>query len=420
MEIFEWTRTKIKEYERRYQLDFSYIIKNEFWVYLRQSILLVVGVAIPVAFARLASKEVFGLYNFLLAILAMMSLFSMPGLNTAVLQSVARGYDESFKKAVKIRFLWSLLGIPALLSVGAYYYYYNTQILGICLMMSTVFFPFIYAPNTWDSFLQGKKRFDLTAKYGSFQATSNATAMIAILFLNPSYLVLIFATYLVTNAFLNCLLFLKSQRYIESGALDKECMGYGYFMTTTNIVGTIARNVDRILIGSLLGSSELAVYAIAIVVSTKIANILKLSWSPFTPKFCQDEVEIGHILEKIKRFIIPLLLVVLGGSLLYWLFIDDVILLLFGEKYINSIIYSKPLLFMILVSIPNVFLGTFAIAKKKRKSIILGYHIYPFLKLLIMCSFIYLWGIMGAVWGLNLSMTVQMFLILVGMRSRER
>lgn len=417
--MIERAKAKIKEYEKRYQLDLSYFIKNGFWVYLRQAISMITALVVSVIFARLATKEVFGQYNFILALLAVFSILSIPGLNIAVLQSVARGYDGSYKKAVKTSFIWSLLGIPALLGAGAYCYYYNTQIIGICLMMSSIFFPFFNAPNTWNSFLQGKKRFDIAAKYGSLQATINAIAMITILFANANHLILIFATYLVSSTLLTCLLFWKSLSYIENDVQDNECIGYGYFITTTNIVGTIANNIDKILIGSLLGAPELAVYAIGIAIPTRIKNFLKTGWSPFTPKFCQEENTMGQVLEKVKRFILPSILIVSSGALLYWLFIGDVILLLFGEKYIDTIIYSKVLLLMILISIPASFLGHFAQAKKNKKAIIGGYHVFPFVKLFIMCSFIYMWGIMGAVWALNLSTAVQVVLILAGMKSGE-
>ena len=412
--------TKINEWGKKYQVDLAYIIKNEFWVYLKLGISLIIGLAVSVAFARLASKEVYGQYNFILAILAIASLLSIPGLNNAVLRSTARGNDGNYKQAVKTSFLWSLLGIPALLGIGAYYYYYDSQIIGICLMMSSIFFPFIYAPNTWDSFLVGKKRFDLTARYGIIQSSISAAAIIAILLLNANHLVLILATYLITSSFLTCLLYRRSLKYIENKAKDDECQKYGYFLTTANIVGTLAKNIDKILIGTLLGAPQLAIYAIAIVIPTAIKDLLKFVWAPFTPKISEQGIRIGEVGRKIKRLILPLALMVLGGSLLYWLFIDDIILLLFSSKYMEAGIYSKMLLLMILASIPLSFLGAFTIAKKKTRSIVLGYHIFPFLKLLIMFGFIYQWGIWGAVWGLNLSMLVHPLLIWAGIGSEER
>jgi len=417
--MFELAKAKINEYGRKYRIDLAYVIKNEFWVYLRQGISLIIALAVSVSFARLAPKEVYGQYNFILAILAIASLLSIPGLNSAVLRSTARGYQGSYKQAVKTSFLWSLLGIPALLGVGAYYYYYSTQIIGICLMMSSIFFPFIYAPNTWDSFLTGKKRFDLTARYGIIQAAINAAAIIVILFLNADNLILILAAYLSTNALMACLLYRQSLKYIENNTRDDECQKYGYFLTTTNIVGTLATHIDKILIGIILGAPELAIYAIAITIPTRIKDLLKLVWAPFTPKFSEQGTRMRDVIAKGKVLILPLALIIAGASLLYWLFIDDIMLLLFSPKYMEAGVYSKMLLFMILFSIPVAFLGTFTIARKKTKSIVLGYLIFPFLKLAIMAGFIYRWGVWGAVWGLNLSMLVQSILIWAGIGRDE-
>ena len=417
--MFELLKTKVSEYSKRYQIDLAYVIKNELWVYLRLGTSLITGLAVSVVFARLASKEVFGQFNFILAILAIVSIASMPGLNTAILRSTARGNEGNYKQAVNKRFLWSFLGIPALLAVGAYYYYYNAQIIGICLMISSIFFPLVFAPNTWDSFLAGKKRFDLTARYGMVQSSISAAAIIGILFLNANHLVLIFAIHLIITSLLACLLYWRSLKYIENKVKDDEFIRYGYFLTTTNITGILAQHVDKILIGILLGAPQLAIYTIAIIIPTKIKDMAKMFWSPFHPKISEQDTKIVEVRGKIKKLVLPLALAVLGGSLLYWLFIDDIMLLFFSNKYIESIKFAKILLLMILASIPTSFLGTFAIAKKATRSIILGYHISPFLKLLIMFGFIYQWGVWGAVWGLNLSVAVQALLIGVGIGSEE-
>jgi len=411
--------TKINEWGKKYQVDLAYIIRSEFWVYLRQGVLLMTGLAISVTFARLAPKEVYGQYNFIFAVLAIVSLLSIPGLNNAVSRSVARGSEGSYKGAVKASFLWSLLGIPALLGLGAYYYYYNTQIIGICFMISSVFFPFIHAPGMWNSFLQGKKRFDLLAKYGGIQSIINAAALVAILLLNPSYLALIVVTNLVTNSLLICFFYLRSQRYIESKAEDNECKKYGYFLTTASIVGTVTNNIDKILLGILLGAPQLAIYSIGKAIPEGIRMLLKPAWSPFMPKFSQDGVGMKEAQGVARKFILPLVLVTLGGSLLYWFFIDDIMFFLFSSKYMESIIYAKMLLLMILASIPSAFLGTFATAKRKTKAIILGSHIFSFLRLAIMSGFIYQWGIMGAIWALNLNTIVHVLLISVGLRWEE-
>lgn len=417
--MFELVKNKINEYTNKYQIDLPYLIRSEFWVYLRFGISLFIGIGISVAFARLASKEIYGQYNYLIAILAIVSILSIPGLRNAVLLSTAKGNEGNYKLAVKTSFLWGLLGVPVLLAVGAYYYYYNTQIVGICLMISSIFFPLIYAPNIWDSFLSGKKRFDLTARYGSIQLTINAAAVIGILLLDADNLVLIFYTYLVMSFAVTSFLYWKSLKYIENNKKDKECQKYGYFLTTTNVAGTLAKHIDKILVGTLLGTSQLAIYAIALVVPISIMNLLKVAFSPIAPKISQQGTRIVEALAKLRGLALPLAIMVLGGSILYWFFIDDIMLLLFGTQYMEAGVYSKVLLLMILAVIPNSFLGTFAIAKKKKRAIVLGLHVHPFLKIVIMFSFIYMWGLWGAVWGLNLSMVIQALLIQAGIGSEE-
>ena len=418
--MFELGKSKVNEYTNKYQVDLPYLIRSEFWVYLRSGISLITGVAVSVIFARLAPREIYGQYNYLLAILAIVSILSIPGLKNAVLFSTAKGNEGNYKVAVKTSFLWSLLGVPALLAVGAYYYYYSIEIVGVCLMISSIFFPFIYAPNIWDSFLAGKKRFDLTARYGSIQIIINAAAIIGILLLDADNLVLIFITYLIMSFSVAISLYWKSLRYIENRKKDEECQKYGYFLTTTNVVGTFAKHIDKILIGTLLGASELAVYAIALVAPTSIMNLLKVAFSPIAPKISQQGTRIVEVLAKLRGLVLPLAIMVLGSSILYWFFIDDIMLLFFGTKYMEAGVYSKVLLLMILAVIPNSFLGTFAIAKKKTRSIVLGLHVHPFLKILIMFSFIYMWGLWGAVWGLNLSMVIQALLLWTGIGSDER
>ncbi len=414
--MFELIRAKIDEYGKKYQLDLVYIIKNEFWVYFRLAISLLCGFAISITFARMAPKEIFGQYNFILAILAMVSLVSLPGFVNAIIRSVARGRDGNYREAVKIRFLWSLLGIPALLGAGAYYYYYDIQIIGICLMIASIFPPFIWAPNIWESLLIGKRRFDLTARYGSIHSIASAASMVGVLLLSADHLVPIVVVYLTINSLLSCIFYWRSLRYIENNQKDSECRGYGYFLTTANIISTLADNIDKILLGILMGAAPLAVYSIAKTIPDGIRTVLKPVWSPFMPKFTQDEIEMREVHAKTKAFILPLIIVTFIGAVLYWFFIDDAVLFFFSTKYADSIPYVKMLLLMILASIPGTLWGTFAIAKRRRKTIFLRSHVFSLVRLLIVSGFVYKWGIMGAVWALNLNMVLHALLTWAGLR----
>ncbi|MFC2044516.1 lipopolysaccharide biosynthesis protein [Chloroflexota bacterium] len=164
---------------------------------------------------------------------------------------------------------------------------------------------------------------------------------------------------------------------------------YGFFLTTTNIVGTLANNIDKILIGIIMGPARLAIYSIAIAIPIKLKDLLRLGAVPLTPKVNRDGIELSHVEEKIKGFILPLALIVAGGLLLYWFFIDDIMLLMFGVGYQESGEYAKLLLPLVLLRLPTSLLGTFTMMKKKTRAIVLGYHVFPFIKLDIMSVSMY-------------------------------
>ena len=206
----------IEQISKKISINLEYYLKNSFWIGLRQFTEITMSLGLSMVFVRLTTKEVFGQYQFILSILSILSIVSIPGLNTSVIQSTARSYEGNYKKAVKTKFLWSLLGIPMLLIMGGYYYIYQNRILGIALMITSVFFPFLYAPGIWDSFFQGKERFDLSTQYASIQSAINAIVMIATLFLFKNNLLAIILVYLISLAIFNILWFRKSLKYIKN------------------------------------------------------------------------------------------------------------------------------------------------------------------------------------------------------------
>jgi O-antigen/teichoic acid export membrane protein len=178
--IYLWSR----EYGQKIGLDLPYFIKNGSWMALKQAVELITAIAPLVVFSRLVDPAIFGEYQYFLSILAIMSIVSLPGLNVSVLRSVSRGYDGDYQKAVRMSFLWSLIGVPSLFLLGVYYFLVDRSGLGISLMISSIFFPFFYAPNTWNYFLQGKEKYNILLRFFSVQAAFNALSIICIALYN--------------------------------------------------------------------------------------------------------------------------------------------------------------------------------------------------------------------------------------------
>jgi len=78
---------------KKLQLDVYYFLRGGFWL---SSAHLLTGMAaflVVIAFTRLASKEFYGQYQFIMAIIAILTIFSLPGMQTAIIQAVSRGEE---------------------------------------------------------------------------------------------------------------------------------------------------------------------------------------------------------------------------------------------------------------------------------------------------------------------------------------
>ena len=409
-----------KKYGQKLGLDLPYFVKNGFWVFLRQGIGAVCGLALSIAFARLAAQEVFGQYQFILSVLSIVSIFSVPGLNTSLTRSVARGFDGDYKKVVRISFLWSLLGIPALFLLGGYYYLYQNHSLGIALMFSSVFFPFFYAPNTWDAFLQGKSKFDISTKYSLIQAIINSLATISIIFFFRNNLFIIMITYFVSYTFFNGYYYLISLKYVENKKKSVDTINYGWFLTKINFLGIVAANIDSILVGILLGPVNLAIYSIVSLVAIKVKDLTKSVGVLFIPKIAKAETSLSNLLKPHKLKILTVFLFAAVFSFLYYFFIFDVNRILFSDKYASYSYLSKIFSVTVFLSTFLSFLSYYSSAKKNKFVIKITNPVFYTTKIIINVFFIYKFGLIGAVVAFNISTILWFILFVSGILYTEK
>lgn len=401
-----------KRYSRKAGLDLPYFIKNGFWVMIRQIIVTACGIIFFIVFTRLATLEVFGQYQLILSILSIISILSVPGLNTSIIRSVARGYDGDYKKVVEVSFFWSLLGIPILFLMGGYFYLYQNHPMGIALMVSSIFFPFLYAPNTWDSFLQGKGRFDISTKYSSIQVVLNSIATIAVILLSKGNLIFIMLMYLFSYTFFNGYYFLKSFEYIKNKKRSSDVVSYGWFLTKMNFLGIVANNIDSVLVGILLGPIDLAIYSIVSLVAIKLKDLTKSIGIMFIPKIAITEIKLSDLFRTHKIKILIMILIVFIFSSLYYFFIPNINELFFSDKYSS---YSYLSRFFSITVFLSAFLSLFSYynsAKKNKFVIKITNPIFFSIKIILNTIFIYKLGLLGAVLAFNISMILWMVLFI--------
>jgi O-antigen/teichoic acid export membrane protein len=355
----------------------------------------VTGILLTVAFSRLATKEVFGNFQFILSILSILTFISIPGINVAVIKYTSHDKDGVYKRGSVLKLLYSLIGIPLLLIIGVYFFYYESRAVGIGLMSVSVFFPFLYGLDLWESFLVGKKRFKHIFIYKSIFSVINLAVVVLVIYLKRDNLTLIILAYVLVHSVFNIIYFLITRKLIKN---NRETPGWkkeGYKLTARTIISLLYDNVDKIIIGLLLGPEELAVYSIAVVIYRKLLFFIKEILNVITPKLFEKTKDENYRLDRRIMLFAGLLMTLFVAVII--IIIPKMYILFFSEKYADSIRYAQIYMIIVPISFINNIIQIFLIGKNKINIIIRNQVISICLNLILYFVLIPIWGIYGAI-----------------------
>lgn len=355
---------------------------------MRQIISVVAGIFMTVVFTRLTSQTLYGNFQFVVSLFALYSFFSLPGLNTSIMQAAVKGYDGDYQEAVGVSYKWSLLGSLAIVLSGVYLYFVHDKTIGIACILGSLFFPYIYAFNVWDVFLQAKIKFNRTAQYSALITIVNLIVTATSVFYYRENLVIILVVYFASLGILNYSIYRLSSVYIHNNRRDEKTISYGIFLTKISVFGIIADNIDKVLIGIIISPASLALYTIGILFTKQIQQVAKSMFSLVSPK------QIAHGFVSKKNYVL-LTIIAIAVSILCLMTFDRIIPLLFGEKYQNAIYLSKiSIVFFPFYIISIVYSNHFFFNYKKE--ILLKYSIFsPAIKIILIVTILPIWGING-------------------------
>ncbi|MDD4332936.1 MAG: oligosaccharide flippase family protein [Patescibacteria group bacterium] len=325
--------------EKWMQTDMIYIAKGGFWLTLGQIISSASSFLLAIAFANLLPKETYGIYKYILSVAGILSIPTLSGINTAIIQAVARGYEGTFNRALKTKILWGILGGIASLFLAGYYYYLGNSVLTISFLIAAIFTPFMDSLTLYSAFLNGKKEFKLSTRYNIIIQTVSTLTIIAVLFLTKNIFLLIlfyFISY-TSSRFISHLLVKK--KFVFNDKEDPHTISYGKHLSLVYILGAISLNIDKILVFHYLGAAELAIYTIAVAPPEQIKSLIKtLIVSLTLPKFSEKSTE--EIKKTIYNKIVKVIIGVLSVTLFY-LAAAPFIYKIFFHEYPESVLYSQ-------------------------------------------------------------------------------
>jgi len=394
--------------EKYTKTDMVYLAKGGFWLTSGQAISSIASFLLAIAFANLLPKETYGEYKYILSIAALLSIPTLKGMETALVQAVARGYEGSIIPALKTKIKWGTFGALAGLILAGYYFHQDNITLTITFLIASVFTPLMDTLNTYEAFFYGKKLFKESTQFNiAVKILATAAMLTTILFTNNIFLIIFtyFVSYTILRLFVLLLVIAKHK---FNPLQHPQTLSYGKHLSLVGVLDTIADQLDKLLLWHFLGAVPLAVYSFATAPPIEIRKIFKNIVPLAFPKIAQREVkEIKKTLPaKMLKFFIVLIPLVL-----IYILLAPYIYKLFFPQYIESVFYSQIFILVLLFQPSTLINTTFAAYAHKKKIYILSIttSIIRISLFLILLPF---YGILGAIFAILCTRFISFFMLL--------
>ncbi|HTR18363.1 MAG TPA: oligosaccharide flippase family protein [Candidatus Paceibacterota bacterium] len=395
--------------ERYTKTDMVYLAGAGFWSNLNFVIVSVFALLLSIAFANLLPKDVFGLYQYLLSLSALLTAITLAGMNNAVSQSVARGFEGDLRASVRIQLLWSIVPLAIGLVAALYYFLHGNGTLGAGLVVIALLSPLTNVYNTYNAFLQGKREFKRIFTYGTaVNLIYYASIFIGVFFFKDA-LVLVFIN-LASNALGTLFVYFRTLKsYKPNDKTDPQTIPFGAHLSAMNAFGTIVTQLDSILVFHFLGAVQLAVYSFASMIPERVGGIFKFVSVAALPKFSnqtREEVK-RHIISKTLRAALAGAAMTLAYVILAPFFFH----LLF-PKYLDALPYTE-LYSLIIITIASNLAFTALVSLRMQRELYVFNIISPIVLLALQVPLIIYFGIPGILAARVISNLINILLALL-------
>jgi len=405
----------IYKLQRYFKIDLFYLIKGESWLILGKFISTGITFILALAWANWIDKSVYGNYQYILSLVGIISIFSLPEMEAAVIQAVARKLEGSFILGFRTKLKWGILGSISALGMAGYYLLQGNENLPLTFLVIALFIALFNASLSYTGFLVGRRLFSIQVKYdvitqliAGFLMLSTLFSVKEFLFNQPSYLIilLIITVYFVSRTSLRFFFFvLTKKKFTPNRKQDPKTISYGKRLSFSGIIDILSNSLDKILLFHYLGAVELAVYAFSILIPQQINVFLKHIGVLALPKFSlrsRDELR-KTILKKMSY-----LAILVSFFVIVYIIFAPWVYQLFFPQYLESVSYSR--LFALSI-IPLAFsMGGLFRAKMMTKQIYQIRVIVPIFRAVLFIVLIPFYGILGAVLAILITRTFSAFI----------
>jgi O-antigen/teichoic acid export membrane protein len=383
--------------------DMVYVVENSFWWIFGRVFSFLASFLILMAFARFATKEVYGAYQYIISMSAMISLILLPGLDTALILSVAQRKEKTLFLSEKEKLKFGVVAFLVFFAISLWYFFHKNFELAISFFVAGIFLPLLSIFSLYLAFWQGKKRFDLQNEY--FVAHNLLAGLILILFIifKPKITFIVFG-YFFGFTFATFLFWILTRKKVnKESEEDKDAIPFGKHLTIMAVPGSISAQIDNVILWQFTGPTQVAIYAYALRLVERISELIPFSALAF-PKMADKNLKEDHVKRSIFDKFLKLFWFSVPFTILYILFCP-IFFKIFFPAYKESVIYSQVLALSLFFS-PFSFLGTAILAEAKKKELYILNFAPQILKIVLFFILIPFFGIWGGVLSILISQII--------------
>lgn len=304
-------RSLLSALERYTKTDLVYLASSGFWGNLGTLTVTAFSLALYLVFAHFVDREVFGTYQYLLAVGGILGALTFTGMNTAVTAAVARGADGSLRSAVRHQLKFAFVPFAAALLISAYYFVNGNALLGTGVLIVGALTPFMNTWNTYSAFLLGKQDFRRVFLYNFAMNVPFYGLLIAAALFTEHALVLILASFgtQALGYWLSYRRTLSVYRPGEEG--EPELVRYGTHLSLMGAFGILALQADAVLAFHYLGAAGLAVYVFAVAIPERLGGLVKFLPAAALSRFATRDFATARrgVMRRLPLFAFLLLLI---------------------------------------------------------------------------------------------------------------
>jgi O-antigen/teichoic acid export membrane protein len=387
-------------------LDILYYFKGGAVLFSTQFLIILSYFFLNVVFAHLATKELFGQFQFIVSIIGLLSVLSLPGANTAVALGVSQKKDGTLLQGVKLKLKWSILAIVGIIIASAYFYLArepNYEMVWSALLGVIVFIPIIYTLDLAHAFFVGKKKFEWSCAFQLISEVAGPLAVLSFLFFTKNLFVLT-VVYFAFRAVAYASAFIFAKRRMENKTIESDFNSYSFHLTVINLIPEIKMFFDKIIVTFFLGFAATAVYTIGAAMAEQLYAVSKTVGTLIFPKLAGQSKEVMYSEVKRRTGKMTLFFIVIAG--LAAILAPVLIPLFFSAQYDSAVILAQLLL---LVSVPRAIafvLTRVQEAQKQKKKLYVISVLYSAVEIVSLLVMIPLYGLYGIVVAKGLSNVV--------------